>query len=74
MYTLVEGGIIGVVTIGAPPSRLLLDTGSLRAGRFAIGRDHPEFAEAGQVRRHVFVFPRTGVWIEHERERTSSTP
>jgi len=57
------------VTVGAPPSRLLLDTGSFRAGRFSIGRDHPEFAEAGQVRRHVFVFPRTGVWIEHERER-----
>src|SRR5260221_1341296 len=34
-----------------------------------MGRDHPDFAEAGQVRCHVFVFPRTGVWIEHERER-----
>lgn len=55
--------------VGAPPSRLLLDTGSFRAGRFSIGRDHPEFAEAGQVRRHLFVFPRTGVWIEHERQR-----
>ena len=57
------------MTIAAPPSRLLLDTGSFRAGRFSIAPDHPDFAEAGQVRRHVFVFPRTSVWIEHERER-----
>jgi AraC family transcriptional regulator len=58
------------VTVGAPtPSRLRIDTGSLRAGHFAVGRDHPEFAEAGQMRRHEFVFPRTSVWIEHEGER-----
>jgi AraC-like DNA-binding protein len=57
------------VTVGAPPSRLRVDTGALRAGHFAIGRDHPEFAEAGQMRRHEVVFPRTGVWIEHEGER-----
>jgi AraC-like DNA-binding protein len=57
------------VPVAAPPSRLRVDTGSLRAGHFAIGRDHPEFAEAGQMRRHEFVFPRTSVWIEHEGER-----
>jgi len=57
------------VTAGAPPSRLLLDTGSLRVGRFSIGPDHPDFAVAGQMRRHEFVFPRTSVWIEHEGER-----
>jgi AraC-like DNA-binding protein len=57
------------VTVGAPPSRLRVDTGSLRAGHFAVGRDHPEFAEAGQMRRHEFVFPRTSVWIEHAGER-----
>ena len=53
----------------ASPSRLLVDTGSFRAGRFTIGRDHPDFARAGQVHRHEFVFPRTSVWIEHEGER-----
>jgi AraC family transcriptional regulator len=57
------------VTVSAPPSRLRVDTGSLRAGHFAIGCDHPDFAEAGQMRRHEFVFPRTSVWIEHEGER-----
>jgi AraC-like DNA-binding protein len=57
------------VNVGAPPSRLRVDTGTLRAGHFAVGRDHPDFAEAGQMRRHEFVFPRTSVWIEHEGER-----
>ena len=57
------------MTTAAPPSRLRVDTGALRAGSFAIGRDHPDFAEAGQMRRHEFVFPRTSVWIEHEGER-----
>jgi len=57
------------VAVVAPPSRLRVDTGSFRAGHFAIGRDHPEFAEAGQMRRHEFVFPRSSVWIEHDGER-----
>ena len=57
------------MTTAAPPSRLRVDTGALRAGSFAIGRDHPDFAEAGQMRRHEFVFPRTSVWIEHDGER-----
>jgi AraC-like DNA-binding protein len=57
------------VSTAAPPSRLRIDTGALRAGSFAIARDHPDFAEAGQMRRHEFVFPRTSVWIEHEGER-----
>ena len=60
---------MGAVTTAAPPSRLRVDTGALRAGSFTIGRDHPDFAEAGQMRRHEFVFPRTSVWIEHEGER-----
>jgi len=57
------------VTTAAPPSRLRVDTGALRAGSFTIGRDHPDFAQAGQMRRHEFVFPRTSVWIEHDGER-----
>jgi AraC-like DNA-binding protein len=50
-----------------PPafSRLLLDTGMVRIGRFRIGVDDPAFEEAGQPQRHLFVFPRTSVWIEH---------
>jgi AraC family transcriptional regulator len=57
------------VTSAPSPSRLLVDTGLLRAGRFQAARDHPDFADAGQIRRHVFVFPRTSVWIEHPDER-----
>jgi AraC family transcriptional regulator len=51
------------------PSRLLLDTGTLRVGRFHVSPRHPDFAHAGQVFRHEFVFPRTSVWIEHPGQR-----
>jgi AraC-like DNA-binding protein len=53
----------------APPSRLLLDTGLLRVGRFFVPPRHPNFAAEGQMRRHEFVFPRTSVWIEHPGRR-----
>jgi AraC-like DNA-binding protein len=46
-------------------SRLLLDTGTVRVGRFDLSPRHPNFAHEGQMRRHEFVFPRTSVWIEH---------
>ena len=46
-------------------SRLLLDTGIVRVGRFSISPRHPNFSREGEIRRHEFVFPRTSVWIEH---------
>lgn len=53
----------------APPSaastRLLFESALLRAGEFAIAPEAPGFADAGQMRRAEFVFPRRGVWIEH---------
>jgi AraC-like DNA-binding protein len=52
-----------------PPSTLLLDTGTVRLGRFRISPGHPNFAAEGQMRRHEFVFPRTSVWIEHPGQR-----
>jgi AraC-like DNA-binding protein len=52
-----------------PPSRILLDTGTLCVGRFEVTPRHPDFARAGQPRRHEFVFPRTSVWIEHPGQR-----
>jgi AraC family transcriptional regulator len=52
-----------------PPSRLLLDTGTLRMGRFEVAPTHANFAREGQMRRHEFVFPRTSVWIEHPGRR-----
>ena len=54
---------------GEGPSRLLLDTGALRVGRFHVSPRDPDFARAGQVHRHEFVFPRTSVWIEHPGQR-----
>jgi AraC-like DNA-binding protein len=53
----------------AAPSRVLLDTGTLRVGRFHVTPRHPNFACAGEIRRHEFVFPRTSVWIEHPGQR-----
>ena len=50
-------------------SRLLLDTGTVRMGRFEVAPSHPNFAREGLIRRHEFVFPRTSVWIEHPGQR-----
>jgi AraC-like DNA-binding protein len=55
--------------VTGPPSTLLLDTGTVRLGRFRISPRHPNFAAEGQMRRHEFVFPRTSVWIEHPGQR-----
>jgi AraC family transcriptional regulator len=48
------------------PSRRLYESALLRAGRFEIAADAPGFADAGQMRRAEFVFPRSAVWIEHQ--------
>ena len=53
----------------ASPSRLILDTGTVRVGRFHVHPSHPNFAREGQIHRHEFVFPRTSVWIEHPGRR-----
>lgn len=55
--------------MSARPSRLLLDTGTVRMGRFEVSPRHPNFAHEGQIRRHEFVFPRTSVWIQHPGQR-----
>lgn len=49
----------------AAPTRRLFESALLRAGEFAIAPEAPGFADAGQMRRAEFVFPRRGVWIEH---------
>jgi AraC-like DNA-binding protein len=65
---MVPGGVPEQV-LDSTPSRLLLDTGIVRVGRFHIHPSHPNFAREGQIHRHEFVFPRTSVWIEHPGRR-----
>jgi AraC-like DNA-binding protein len=52
-----------------PFNTRLFDSPLLRVGSFRAPAEHSGFRDAGQVLRHLFVFPRTSVWIEHERER-----
>ena len=47
-------------------SRLHCTTELLRIGSFAVEPTDPRFAQAGQMHRHEFVFPRTSVWIHRE--------
>lgn len=56
-------------TAATGPSRRLYESALLRAGRFEIAADAPGFADAGQMRRAEFVFPRSAVWIEHQGAR-----
>jgi AraC-like DNA-binding protein len=60
---------VGYDSLVPPPSTVLLDTGTVRLGRFRVSPSHPNFAAEGQMRRHEFVFPRTSVWIEHPGHR-----
>jgi AraC-like DNA-binding protein len=49
-------------TLGPP----LFSTTLLTVGRWRCPADHAVFADSGPARGHLFVFPRTSVWIQHE--------
>jgi AraC family transcriptional regulator len=50
-------------------SQVVFESGLIRIGAFRCRPDHPLFHEAGQpTNRCFFVFPRTAVEIQHERE------
>ncbi len=38
----------------------------VRVGRWRCPADHPQFRDSGPSSDALFVFPREGVWIEHE--------
>ena len=38
----------------------------VRVGRWRCPANHPQFADSGATEEAFFVFPREGVWIEHE--------
>jgi AraC-like DNA-binding protein len=40
----------------------------VRVGRWRCPADHPQFVDSGPSSDALFVFPREGVWIEHEGE------
>ncbi len=47
----------------------LLSTAIVTVGRWRCPADHPVFADSGPARAHLFVFPRTSVWIQHDGGR-----
>lgn len=44
----------------------LFVTSLVAVGRWRCPSDHPVFADSGPARGHLFVFPRSSVWIQHE--------
>jgi AraC-like DNA-binding protein len=51
------------------PIHPLFETPLVRIGHFRCPIDHPRFHDTGPTRSHLFVFPRTSVWIEQEGRR-----
>jgi AraC-like DNA-binding protein len=49
-----------------PPDCELLTAGDVVVGRFRCVPEDARFPHAGAITRHCFVFPRRGVWIQHE--------
>jgi len=41
----------------------------VEVGRWRCPPDHPHFVDSGPASQHLFVFPRDGVWIQHEGRR-----
>jgi AraC-like DNA-binding protein len=48
------------------PIRPLFESALVRIGSFRCPVDHPQFHDSGPTRSHLFVFPRTSVWIEQD--------
>ena len=51
------------------PSRPLFQSTLVRVGSFRCPVTHPRFRDSGPTKSHLFVFPRTCVWIEQEGRR-----
>ncbi len=48
------------------PDLLQFESALVRIGSFRCPIEHPNFRDAGKIKSHVFAFPRSVVWIEHE--------
>lgn len=58
-----------IVHSGSPRHHLdvvVFDSPLVRIGRWRCPADHPHFFDSGPASDALFVFPREGVWIEHE--------
>lgn len=53
----------------APASQTVFRSESVKIGWFRASPSHPRFRDSGPPGDHLFVFPRAGVWIEHEGRR-----
>ena len=57
------------VHAGSPRHHLdvtVFESPLVRIGRWRCPADHPQFVDSGPASDALFVFPREGVWIEHE--------
>jgi AraC-like DNA-binding protein len=52
--------------MSSSPSRALVKTAHVTVGQFRCAPSAADFRSAGAITRHTFVFPRRGVWIQHE--------
>lgn len=58
-----------IVHAGSPRHHIdvvVFDSPLVRIGRWRCPADHPHFVDSGPASDALFVFPRDGVWIEHE--------
>ena len=46
-----------------PLRKLLFESRQVRIGSFRVDPEDPRFEDSGPIRHHVFVFPRSAVWI-----------
>jgi AraC-like DNA-binding protein len=53
----------------APLDTILFESRLVTVGAFHAPAEHPRFHDSGPIQGHLFVFPRTGVWIRHEGGR-----
>ena len=51
------------------PNRPLFQSSLVRVGSFRCPVTHPSFRDSGPTKSHIFVFPRTSVWIAQEGRR-----
>ena len=45
---------------------ILFSSNIVSIGHFVLPRDHPSFYQAGYIGAPIFVFPKNGIWIQHE--------
>ena len=58
-----------IIHAGSPRHHLdvvVFESSLVRVGRWRCPADHPQFVDSGATEEAFFVFPREGVWIEHE--------